>query len=117
MAGVAKHRTVRCGLEDIAHATHLRPDDIALALREAGLLTRRCTAQSNPAGSLEYTASGGESVDNNRHAGSENSINGVQESKSSQNETQIVITREMIEAVARERKVKPAYLDRAYVLL
>ncbi|KAH7334038.1 acyl-CoA N-acyltransferase [Rhizoctonia solani] len=102
-----KHRTVRCGLEDIAHATHLRPDDIALALREAGLLTHRRSAQSNP------TELAGEAADNIRHIASEN----VSQETKHQSEVQIVITHEMIEKVARERKVKPAYLDRAYVLL
>ncbi|CAE6446921.1 unnamed protein product, partial [Rhizoctonia solani] len=96
-----KHRTVRCGLEDIAHATHLRPDDIALALREAGLLTHRRSAQSNP------TEPAGEAADNNRHVTSENASNGAQDTKH-QSEVQIVITHEMIERVARERKVKPA---------
>ncbi|CAE6421847.1 unnamed protein product, partial [Rhizoctonia solani] len=88
-----KHRTVRCGLEDIAHATHLRPDDIALALREAGLLTHRRSAQSNP------TEPAGEAADNNRHMTSENAPNGAQDTKH-QSEVQIVITHEMIERVA-----------------
>ncbi|CAE6528314.1 unnamed protein product [Rhizoctonia solani] len=105
-----KHRTIRCGLEDIAHATHLRPDDIALALREAGLLTQRRSAQSNP------TEPVGDPSDTNRHTASENALNGAQDTKH-QSEIQIVITHEMIERVARERKVKPPYLDRAYVLL
>ncbi|CAE6471019.1 unnamed protein product [Rhizoctonia solani] len=105
-----KHRTVRCGLEDIAHATHLRPDDIALALREAGLLTQRRSAQSNP------TEPVGEPSDSSRHTASESALNGVQDTKH-QSEVQIVITHEMVERVARERKVKPPYLDRAYVLL
>ncbi|KDN42648.1 hypothetical protein RSAG8_06605, partial [Rhizoctonia solani AG-8 WAC10335] len=105
-----KHRTVRCNLEDIAHATHLRPDDIALALREAGLLTQRRSAQSNP------TEPPGEPSDSIRHIASENALNGAQDTKH-QSEVQIMITQEMIERVARERKVKPPYLDRAYVLL
>ncbi|KAL5638939.1 hypothetical protein ACGC1H_003341 [Rhizoctonia solani] len=105
-----KHRTVRCGLEDIAHATHLRPDDIALALREAGLLTQRRSAQPNP---IELT---GEPSDSSRHMASEITLNGAHDAKY-QSEVQIVITHEMIERVARERKVKPPYLDRAYVLL
>lgn len=105
-----KHRTVRCGLEDIAHATHLRLDDIAFALREAGLLTHRRSAQSNPA------ETSGEPSDSNRYTASENALNGAQDTKH-QSEIQIVITHEMIERVARERKVKPPYLDRAYVLL
>ncbi|KEP49487.1 putative myst histone acetyltransferase [Rhizoctonia solani 123E] len=105
-----KHRTVRCGLEDIAHATHLRPDDIALALREAGLLIQRRSAQPNP---IELA---GEPSDSSRHMASENTLNGAHDTKH-QSEVQIVITHEMIERVARERKVKPPYLDRAYVLL
>ncbi|KAJ1303820.1 hypothetical protein OPQ81_008242 [Rhizoctonia solani] len=105
-----KHRTVRCGLEDIAHATHLRPDDIAFALREAGLLTYRRSVPSNP------TESAGEPSDTNRHIPSESVFNGVQDTKH-HSEMQIVITHEMIERVSRERKVKPPYLDRTYVLL
>ncbi|QRW22714.1 hypothetical protein RhiXN_07750 [Rhizoctonia solani] len=107
-----KHRTVRCGLEDIAHATHLRPDDIALALRESGLLTRRRSTQSNPA---EPAGPGTEHSENNTHT-IENISSGAQDPKR-KNEAQIVITHEMVEKVAQERKVKPPYLDRAYVLL
>ncbi|ELU41339.1 MOZ/SAS family domain-containing protein [Rhizoctonia solani AG-1 IA] len=105
-----KHRTVRCGLEDIAHATHLRPDDIALALRESGLLTRRRSTQSNPA---EPAGPGTEHSENNTHT-IENISSGAQDPKR-KNEAQIVITHEMVEKVAQERKVKPPYLDRAYV--
>ncbi|CEL53002.1 histone acetyltransferase MYST1 [Rhizoctonia solani AG-1 IB] len=99
-----KHRTVRCGLEDIAQATHLRPDDIALALREAGLLTQRRSTQSNP---IEPAAD---------HPNTHTAFENIHDAKH-RNEVQIVITHEMVERVAQERKVKPPYLDRAYVLL
>ncbi|KAF8603301.1 acyl-CoA N-acyltransferase [Ceratobasidium sp. AG-I] len=125
------HRDVRCLLEDIANATHLRPDDIALALREAGLLTKcqRGGQEQNrgvrepstsPTASrpltTELPVSGDGDPKNNGLVGSEEAPVESQEPKTS-GEVQIVITREMVEALARERRVKPPYLDRAYVLL
>ncbi|KAG8746478.1 hypothetical protein FRC10_004918 [Ceratobasidium sp. 414] len=124
------HRTVKCGLDDIAQATHLRPDDIAFALREAGLLTKRRTTneeqrqgvqlQPTPPNSsraqAELPASGGTTLDNNNQIGSEET-GGESPNPKPSGEMQIVITRDMVEAVARERRVKLPYLDRAYVLL
>jgi hypothetical protein len=124
------HRTVKCVLDDVAQATHLRPDDIALALREAGLLSKRhSTSEANLHGAqlqpaspdssraqAELPVSGDGALDNNNVLGSEDAGGEPMDPKSS-GEMQIVITRDMIEAVARERRVKPPYLDLAYVLL
>ncbi|KAG9100444.1 hypothetical protein FS749_015311 [Ceratobasidium sp. UAMH 11750] len=124
------HRTVKCGLDDIAQATHLRPDDIAFALREAGLLAKRRKAdeeqpqgaqlQSTPPNSsqaqTEPPASGSATLDNNNQIRPE-VAGGEPLGPKPSGGIQIVITRDMVEAVARERRVKPPYLDRAYVLL
>ncbi|KAG9126504.1 hypothetical protein FRC07_003210 [Ceratobasidium sp. 392] len=126
----ALHRNVKCSLDDIAQATHLRPDDIAFALREAGLLVKRLntqeeqrhivqlqhTPQSSSRPQVELPVSGHTTLDNNNQAGSEDAGGEPLNPKPS-GEMQIVITRDMIEVVARERRVKPPYLDRAYVLL
>ncbi|QRV95579.1 histone acetyltransferase SAS3 [Ceratobasidium sp. AG-Ba] len=124
------HRDVQCSLDDLAQATHLRPDDIALALREAGLLTKRrstsvasrhgpqfqLNAQNSSALGADHPASGESPLVNSNHTGSEDVGTDHLDSKSL-GELEIVITRDMVEAVARERRVKPPYLDRAYVLL
>ncbi|TDL28905.1 acyl-CoA N-acyltransferase [Rickenella mellea] len=70
------HLVVKCTLADISKATFLREDDVAFALNECGLLTRRARLDGKD---------GTEDV--------------------------IAISREMVEAVATERKVKPTCID------
>ncbi|KAG8702129.1 hypothetical protein FRC09_004927, partial [Ceratobasidium sp. 395] len=107
------HRNVKCSLEDIAQATHLRPDDIAFALREAGLLTKRrntyeeprhevqlqSTLQHSSRPQTELPAPGDATLDNNNQMGSEDVGGELLDPKPS-GEMQIVITRDMVEAVA-----------------
>ena len=85
------HVVVRCTLADIARATNLRVEDAAFALNECGLLVRRIR-QNGP-----------------EDAEPEPEARAAEES--------LAITREMVEAVARERDVKRMCMDLAHVLL
>jgi histone acetyltransferase MYST1 len=85
------HVVVRCILENIAKATNLRVEDAAFALNECGLLTRRYKESSNGHGNVNGSAEEAEEV--------------------------IMISREMIEAVAKERQVKRTCMDLVHVLL
>ncbi|KAL1739286.1 acyl-CoA N-acyltransferase [Schizophyllum fasciatum] len=48
------HAYVRCTLEDIARATHLRPEDAAFALHEMGLLDRYAHLATGPDAEQEF---------------------------------------------------------------
>lgn len=87
------HVTVQCTLRDISQATGIRIEDVAFAMNECGLLQRR-----------------------KKRTDKDKAIqNG---DKDSLPEEVIVISREMIEKVATERKIKPVrYLDTRYVKL
>ena len=67
--------TIKCTLDEISRATHLRTEDVAFAMAECGLLTRRKKAPTMP--------------------------------NPEEEEEVIVVSREMIEKVAAERRVKP----------
>ncbi|KIL62189.1 hypothetical protein M378DRAFT_187391 [Amanita muscaria Koide BX008] len=88
------HVSVRCTLSDIAHATNLRIEDAAFALNECGLLVKKIKAKERNIDVVEGTGIAGVSA----------------------NDT-VVLTREMVEQVAKERNVKKPCMDRAYVLL
>ncbi|KAM6497798.1 acyl-CoA N-acyltransferase [Amanita muscaria] len=88
------HVSVRCTLSDIAHATNLRIEDAAFALNECGLLIKKIKAKERNIDVVEATGIAGVSA----------------------NDT-VVLTREMVEQVAKERNVKKPCMDRAYVLL
>jgi len=90
------HVVIRCTLENIAKATNLRVEDAAFALNECGLLTRR------------YKGNGG-----GRHANGNGNANG----RAEEVEEVIMVSREMIEAVAKERQVKRTCMDLVHVLL
>ena len=85
------HIAVQCTLQELSKATGLRVEDAAFALAECGLLRRRITRR------VEVKTE-----------------NGPPEREE---EEHIVVTREMVEAVARERNVKPTLLDMKHVLL
>ena len=85
------HVVVRCTLADIARATNLRVEDAAFALNECGLLVRRIRQDGSDV-----------NPDNAEARAAEESL---------------AITREMVEAVARERDVKRMCMDLAHVLL
>ncbi|KAI0641107.1 acyl-CoA N-acyltransferase [Trametes meyenii] len=89
------HVVVRCTLADIARATNLRIDDAAFALNECGLLVRRTQPGSE----------GGESEGEDRDGDGDSE------------DLVIAVTREMVEAVAKERDVKRMCMDLAHVLL
>ena len=104
--GVETHVKVECTLADIARATNLRPEDAAFALNECGLLQRRVSrrAAAGRAVSVISTANG----NGNGTAEPEDIRDG---------EYTIVITRELVEKVAKERNVKIMYLDLSCVLI
>ena len=85
------HVVVRCTLADIARATNLRVEDAAFALNECGLLVRRIRQD------------GSDGLPDNAEARAA--------------EESLAITREMVEAVAKERDVKRMCMDLAHVLL
>lgn len=85
------HVVVRCTLENIAKATNLRVEDAAFALNECGLLTRRYKASSHANWGVNGQVDGPEDV--------------------------IMISRERIEVVAKERQVKRTCMDLVHVLL
>ncbi|KIM81743.1 hypothetical protein PILCRDRAFT_8425 [Piloderma croceum F 1598] len=89
------HAIIRCTLENIAKATNLRVEDAAFALNECGLLTRR------------YKGNG------SGHANGNGNANGRRQEV----EEVIMVSREMIEAVAKERQVKRTCMDLVHVLL
>ncbi|PIL30752.1 hypothetical protein GSI_06920 [Ganoderma sinense ZZ0214-1] len=82
------HVVVRCTLADVARACNLRVEDAAFALNECGLLVRRLPPATAPTPNAKQN-----SVDGEGDVG----------------ET-LAITREMVEAVARERDVKRMWI-------
>ncbi|KAF9007906.1 acyl-CoA N-acyltransferase [Cyathus striatus] len=98
--GAETHVSVRCTLADIARATNLRIEDTAFALNECGLLTRRLARRQDGNGN------GKERED------TEEPSNGQFDG-----ETMVVITRQRVEEVAQERRVKKTCIDLAHVLL
>lgn len=85
------HVVVHCTLSDIAQATGLRVEDAAFAMNECGLLERRRRLDD------------AEKKD--------------EDDLDDQDEEVIFISREMVEAVAKERNVKKMCMDLAHVLL
>ena len=90
---------MRCTLEEIAQATALRIEDVAFALNECGLLQRRkrivATTSRESNGSQKSNGTG--------------AVEDIEE--------YIVLSRQMIEDVARERNVKRMCMDSRHVLL
>ena len=97
--GAETHVEVRCTLAEIARATNLRIDDAAFALSECGLLARRI---ANRARTRSGTAGAEESDAGDMTPVGEHDA--------------VVITRALVEAVARERRVKIMYLDLSCVI-
>ena len=119
------HVVVRCTLADVARACNLRVEDAAFALNECGLLVRRLPPAPSPTANLNANAKqnsvdadGGAGAGTGVGAGAGSNNNNSSTSNSSNNvgET-LAITREMVEAVARERDVKRMCMDLAHVLL
>ncbi|KAF9490402.1 hypothetical protein BDN71DRAFT_1454250 [Pleurotus eryngii] len=86
------HVYVKCTLEDIARATNLRVEDAAFALNECGLL-EKVRIERRKAVETGEDPDGEEDVET------------------------IVLTREMVETVARERSVKRMMMNMRNVLL
>ena len=82
---ITTHLSVKCTLADISRATSMRVEDIGFALKEAGLLERRHKKREN-------RKSGG-------HGGDER--DGEEDEPD-----MFVLSREMVEKVAKERHVK-----------
>ncbi|KAF7982431.1 hypothetical protein HWV62_28561 [Athelia sp. TMB] len=95
------HVVARCTLVDIARATNLRVEDAAFAMNECGLLVKRYKGNINPHAQVETSNAFGR-----RKVVEEVEIEEV-----------IMVTREMVEEVARERKVKRACMQLEYVML
>lgn len=87
------HVIVQCSLQDLSRATGLRVEDVAFALTECGLLRRRIVKRVQP-------SSGNNDVEGER-----------------QEEEYIIVSREMVEAVAEERNVKKMCMELKHVLL
>lgn len=86
------HVVVKCTLADLARAANMRIEDAAFALHESGLLIRRQRSD----------------IDGDEQEGL---------SRASVTEELIVISREMVEAVAAERNVKRMCMSMGHVLL
>lgn len=94
------HVVVRCSLADVARATNLRVEDAAFALNECGLLVRRRADDSRSPPKITNGDDGEEDGEGASDAG-----------------VVIAVTREMVEAVAKQRDVKRMCMDLAHVLL
>ena len=117
------HVVVRCTLADVARACNLRVEDAAFALNECGLLVRRLPPKPAPdvnanskhapnAGDVDGGTGAGTGA--GMGAGPGNSNNNTNNNNAGET---LAITREMVEAVAREREVKRMCMDLAHVLL
>jgi len=91
------HVIVECTLSDIAQATGLRVEDIAFAMNECGMLERR--KRVYPDVTDRKNGDTDEDADPDDH------------------EEHIMVSREMVEAIAKERNVKKMCMDLAHVLL
>ena len=90
--GAETHVEIKCTLADIARATNLRIDDAAFALSECGLLTRRIvTGQKRTAEEAEVGQDPAAAV-------------AVSEDYT------ILVTREAVDQVMKQRNVKMMYL-------
>ncbi|KAI0089918.1 acyl-CoA N-acyltransferase [Irpex rosettiformis] len=89
------HLVVRCTLSDIAQATGLRVEDVAFAMNECGMLQRHRRVNSDR-------------VDKKK---------GDRAADPDDQEEYVVISREWVETIAKERNVKRMCMDLAHVLL
>ncbi|KAL4244209.1 MYST (SAS/MOZ) family protein [Abortiporus biennis] len=98
------HVMVRCTLADIARATGLRMEDAAFAMNECGLLSRRLKPDDDESKEVGEETEDGESMSN------------LKTSTGTVEET-VVVSRELVEQIAKERRVKKMCMDLAHVLL
>ena len=115
------HVVVRCTLADVARACNLRVEDAAFALNECGLLVRRLPPNPVPDANSKHAPNAGDvdgGIEAGTGAGAAAGSNNITNNNNANNvgET-LAITREMVEAVARERDVKRMCMDLAHVLL
>ena len=102
------HAIVRCTLADIAQATGLRVEDAAFALNECGLLVRATPIDDEARDKDRDRDRDTDETYTSRHTPADTTIDG---------DHCVVISRRMVEAVARERGVKRMCMDLAHVLL
>ncbi|KAK2459774.1 hypothetical protein APHAL10511_008206 [Amanita phalloides] len=107
--GAETHVSVRCTLADMARATNLRVEDAAFALNECGLLAKRI--QAKEAEKTEQMSLSERSVGASGDMEGGTGMAGVAAGDV------IVLTRQMVEKVARERNVKKPCMDIAFVKL
>ncbi|KAJ3489392.1 hypothetical protein NLI96_g2174 [Meripilus lineatus] len=105
------HVVVHCTLADLARATGLRVEDAAFALNECGLLIRRAKPKSS------QPLIGSSNSSSFFHASSHAAAAADEPSRGRAVEETIVVSREMVEAVAKERNVKKMCMDLAHVML
>jgi hypothetical protein len=104
---------VRCTLEDLSNATNLRPEDVAFALNECGLVQRRLRVRQ-PSNGVPHSAVGS-NVNGNGTTSAESTRSSTAALMEEWDET-IMITHEAIEAVARERNVKQMCMELSHVI-
>jgi histone acetyltransferase MYST1 len=91
------HCYINFTLQDLARACNLRMDDTAFAMNECGLLTKRIVSSNSE---HNYQVNGnGEAAD------------------TTSSSDMIVITRTLVEEVAKARNVKPMVMDLRYVCI
>ena len=96
------HIIIKCTLEDISAATYLRVEDVAFAMHESGMLSRRVRIRDQEQASRGVSRSPEEV--------------GYMDAEE-ETEDIIVVSREMVEKVASERNVKKMCMELQYVLL
>jgi len=101
------HVVVHCTLADIARATNLRIEDVAFAMCECGLLERIQEARRG----------GGTAVLDGTNATGITVTEDAAREQESDEHMVVGITREMVETVVKERRVKEMCLSLAHVLL
>ncbi|KAL4069067.1 acyl-CoA N-acyltransferase [Scleroderma yunnanense] len=105
------HVVVHCTLVDIARATNLRVEDAAFALCECGLLEgMQAVRHEGVTAVSDSTNSGGIMV-------TDDAARAPVRNQASDEQVVVGITREMVEIVAKERRVKEMCLSLAHVLL
>ena len=99
------HIIIKCTLEEISAATFLRVEDVAFAMHECGMLSRRVRVReaSHSSRAISRTPEASTYAD--------------EEEDEEEEEDIIVVSREMVEKVAQERNVKKMCMELQYVLL
>ncbi|KAI1790468.1 acyl-CoA N-acyltransferase [Ganoderma leucocontextum] len=109
------HVVVRCTLADLARACNLRVEDAAFALNECGLLA--CRLPPTPNLNLDPKTNSNPNPKHTHNDSDHAPAEGGGGGGGGDVGPALAITREMVEAAARERDVKRMCMDLAHVLL